>query len=125
MTLNVSMDGSSTTSLGNPFQCFTTLIVKNFFLISSLSLPRFSLKPLPLVLSLLSLLKDCPHLSYRLPLSTEMLQLDLPADLQVQYDTGHIQNRAVYVNIQILSSIQAPNSQILLRLSKLMEEIGA
>jgi len=43
--------GASTTSLGNLCQCFTTLIVKNFFLISSLSLPSFSLKPLPLVLS--------------------------------------------------------------------------
>ena len=57
MVLNVSRDGASTTSLGNPFQCFTTLIVKNFFLLSSLNLPCFSLKPLPLVLSLLSLLK--------------------------------------------------------------------
>jgi len=55
--LNVSRDGASTASLGNPFQCFTTLIVKNFFLISSLNLPCFSLKPLPLILSLLSLLK--------------------------------------------------------------------
>jgi len=55
---NVSRDGASTASLGNPFQRFTSLIVKNFFLISSLNLPCFSLKPLPLVLSLLSLLKE-------------------------------------------------------------------
>jgi len=48
LVLNVSRNGASTTSLGNPFQCFTTLIVKNFFLISSLNLPCFSLKPLPL-----------------------------------------------------------------------------
>jgi len=26
LVLNVSRDGASTTSLGNPFQCFTTLI---------------------------------------------------------------------------------------------------
>ncbi|KAK4818403.1 hypothetical protein QYF61_012324 [Mycteria americana] len=51
LTLNVSRDGASTTSLGNLVQCFTTLIVKNFFLISSLNLPSCSLKPLPLVLS--------------------------------------------------------------------------
>jgi len=57
LVLNVSRDGASTTSLGNPFQCFTTLIVKNFFLLSSPNLPCFSLKPSPLVLSLLSLLK--------------------------------------------------------------------
>ena len=31
--------------------CFTALIAKNFFLISSLNLPSFTLKPLPLVLS--------------------------------------------------------------------------
>ncbi|KAK4811312.1 LOW QUALITY PROTEIN: hypothetical protein QYF61_024448 [Mycteria americana] len=36
LTLNVSRDGASTTSLGNLFQCFTTLIVTNFFLISIL-----------------------------------------------------------------------------------------
>jgi len=44
----------------NLFQCFTTLIVKNFFLITSLYLLYFSLKPLPLVLSQQALLK---HLS--------------------------------------------------------------
>ncbi|NXJ99538.1 HLTF factor, partial [Corythaixoides concolor] len=58
LTLNVSRDGLSTTSLGNLCQCFTTLIVKNFFLVSSLSLPSFSLKPLPLVLSRQALLKS-------------------------------------------------------------------
>ena len=35
LALNVCRDGASTTSLGNLFQCFTTLIVKNFFFISS------------------------------------------------------------------------------------------
>jgi len=48
---------ASTTTLGNPFQCLTTLIVKNFFLISSLNLPSLSLKPLLLVLSQQALLK--------------------------------------------------------------------
>ena len=40
-----------TTSLGNLFQCLTTLTVKNF-LTSNLNLTSFSLKPLPLVLFL-------------------------------------------------------------------------
>jgi len=39
LTLNLSTDGASTISLGNLFPCFTTLIVKNFFLKSSLNLP--------------------------------------------------------------------------------------
>ncbi|KAK4826030.1 hypothetical protein QYF61_003851 [Mycteria americana] len=57
LTLNVSRDGASTTSLANLLQCFTTLIVKTFFLISSLNLPSFSSKPLPLVLLQQALLK--------------------------------------------------------------------
>ena len=36
---NTSRDGDSTTSLGSLFQCFTTLSVKKFFLISNLNLP--------------------------------------------------------------------------------------
>jgi len=47
-------------TLGNLFQCFTTIIVKYFFLISSLNLPTFSLKPLPLVLLQQALLKSLP-----------------------------------------------------------------
>jgi len=50
--LNASRDGASTASLGNLFQCVTTLCVKNFLLISKLNLPYLSLKPFPLVLSL-------------------------------------------------------------------------
>ena len=38
LTLNASRDGASTTSLGNLFQCITTLCVKNFLLISNLNL---------------------------------------------------------------------------------------
>jgi len=55
LALNASRDGASTTSLGNLFQCFTTLWVKNFLLISNLNLPCLSLKPFPLVLSLFTL----------------------------------------------------------------------
>ena len=51
LALNASRDGASTTSLGNLFQCITTLWVKNFLLISNLNLPCLSLKPFPLVLS--------------------------------------------------------------------------
>ena len=38
--------------LGQPVQCVTTLWVKNFLLRSNLNLPCLSLKPFPLVLSL-------------------------------------------------------------------------
>ena len=55
---NGSRDGASPTSLGNLGQGFTTLTVKNFFLISSLNLPSFSLKPFPLALSLQALRKS-------------------------------------------------------------------
>ena len=68
LILNVSRDGASTTSLGNMCHRFTTLIVKNFFLLSSLNLPSLSFKPLPLVLWQ----QICPHLSYKPPLSTNV-----------------------------------------------------
>ena len=42
---------ASTTSLGNLFQCVTTLWVKNFLLISNLNLSCLSLNPFLLVLS--------------------------------------------------------------------------
>jgi len=58
LTLNVSRDGASTTSLGNLGQCLTTLSVKNFSLLSSVNLPSLCLKPLPLVLSQQALLKS-------------------------------------------------------------------
>ena len=47
-----------TTSLGNLFQCLTTLTVKDFFLISNLNIPSSSLKPFLLVLSQQYLLKS-------------------------------------------------------------------
>ncbi|KAK4833105.1 LOW QUALITY PROTEIN: hypothetical protein QYF61_027771 [Mycteria americana] len=77
LTSNVSRDGASTTSLGNLFQCLTTLIVKNFFLKSSLNLPSLSLKPLLLVLSqqaLLKILEGC----YKVSLEPSLLQAEQP-----------------------------------------------
>ena len=44
--------------LGQLFQCVTTLCVKNFLLISNLNLPCLSLKSLPLVLSLPTIVKS-------------------------------------------------------------------
>ena len=58
LALNASRDGASTTSLGNPFQCVTTLWVKNFSLTSNLNLPCPRLKPFPLVPSLSTLLNS-------------------------------------------------------------------
>ncbi|XP_062492940.1 LOW QUALITY PROTEIN: uncharacterized protein LOC134173178, partial [Pezoporus occidentalis] len=47
----------STTSLGNLFQCFDTITVKNFFLTPNLNFPSSSLKPCPPVPSLHVLVK--------------------------------------------------------------------
>jgi len=58
LALNPAGGGADTASLGNMGQCFITLMVKNFFLISHLNLPSFSLKPFPLVLSLHTLVKS-------------------------------------------------------------------
>ena len=80
LALNASRDGASTASLGNLFQCVTTLCVKNFLLTSNLNLPCLSFKPFPLVLSLSTLVNsrevqepECkPALSqrcHRLPLA--------------------------------------------------------
>jgi len=49
--LNTSRDGHSTTSLGTPCQCLTTLSVKKCFLIFNLNLPWHNLRPFPLILS--------------------------------------------------------------------------
>jgi len=56
--LNTAREGATRASLGNLGQHITTLTVKNFFLISNLNLPSFSLKLLPLVLSLCVLVKS-------------------------------------------------------------------
>jgi len=58
LALNTAREGAATASLGSLGQCFTTLTVKNFFLISHLNLPSFSLQPFPLVLSLHTLVKS-------------------------------------------------------------------
>jgi len=50
LALNTAREGASTASLGNLCQGLTTLMVKNFLLISNLNLPSFSLQPFPLVL---------------------------------------------------------------------------
>jgi len=52
LTLNPAREGAATASLGNLGQGLTTLRLKNFFLLSNLNPSSFSLKPLPLVLSL-------------------------------------------------------------------------
>jgi len=63
LALSTAREGAATASLGNLGQGLTTLTVQNFFLISHLNLPSFSLQPLPLVLSLHSLIK-CPSTSF-------------------------------------------------------------
>jgi len=58
LALNPAREVAATASLGSLGQGFTTLMVKNFFLISQLNLPSFSLEPFPLVLSLHPLVKS-------------------------------------------------------------------
>jgi len=50
--LNIPREGDTTTSLGNLFQCSTTLKVKKLFLMFIWNFPCSSLCPLPLVLLL-------------------------------------------------------------------------
>ena len=69
LALNAARDGAFTTSLGNLFQCFTTLWVKNFLLISNLNLPCLSLKPFSLALSLSTLVNSCSPSWLYAPLS--------------------------------------------------------
>jgi len=47
---STAREGAATASLGNLGQGLTTLMGKNFFLISDLNLPSFSLEPFPLAL---------------------------------------------------------------------------
>jgi len=58
LALNADREGAVTASLENLCQCLITLRAKNFFLVSNLNLPSFSLKPSPLVLSLHALVKS-------------------------------------------------------------------
>ena len=58
--------------------CASALIVKNFFLISNLNLPSFSLRPFPLVLSQQTLLKSLSPSFLYPPLKTERPLSGLP-----------------------------------------------
>jgi len=58
LALNTAREGAATAALGSLGQGLTTLMGKNFFLISNLNLPPFSLQPFPLVLSLPTLVKS-------------------------------------------------------------------
>ena len=68
-------DRVSTTSLGNPFQCFTNIIVRNFFLMSNLNLFQFE------TISFCSVTTDPTKesvLSYSTHLDTKKLLSGLP-----------------------------------------------
>ena len=95
LALNASREGTSTTSLGNLFQCLTTLTVKNFFLISSLNLPSSSLKPLSLVLLLHVLTKSLSlqvqEGRYKISLEPSLLQAEKPRLCQPALTGGAFQ----------------------------------
>lgn len=59
LSLSIFRVRAPTTSLGNLFQCLTSLWVKNFFLTPNVNFPSFSLKPFPLALSLSDHVKYC------------------------------------------------------------------
>ena len=80
LALSTAREGAVTASLGNVGQGLTTLTVKNFFLLSNLNLPSFSLKLLPLVLSLHALFKS-PSPSPSQPLQTLAAALRSPRSL--------------------------------------------
>jgi len=52
LALSPAREVAATADLGNLGQCLTTLLGKNFFLMSHLNLPSVSLEPFPLVLAL-------------------------------------------------------------------------
>jgi len=79
-TLGVCREVASTTSLVKTCQCLTTLIIKDFFLISGLNIPSFSLKPFLLVLSQQTPLKSL-SLSYSPSLDTDRPLSGLPGAL--------------------------------------------
>ncbi|KAK4816215.1 hypothetical protein QYF61_013453, partial [Mycteria americana] len=90
LNFNTSNDGAPTASLGNLSHCLTTRVLKKFFRMSSLNLPSFTLKPLPLVLSLqapiespLCILKGCNKVS----LEPSLLQAEQP-QLSQPFFTG-------------------------------------
>ena len=56
--LSTAREGAATASLGNLGRGLSTLMVKNFFLISNVNLPSFSLELFPLALSLHTLMKS-------------------------------------------------------------------
>jgi len=58
LALNLAREEEATASLGNLSQGLTTLRVKNFLLTSNLNVPSLSLKLLPLVLSVYTLVKS-------------------------------------------------------------------
>lgn len=61
---NTSRDSASTTSMGSPFHCFTTLSMTEIFLISTLNLPWHNLRPFPLLLSFVTWQERLtPHLT--------------------------------------------------------------
>ncbi|KAK4827482.1 hypothetical protein QYF61_018782, partial [Mycteria americana] len=85
LTLNVSRDGASATSLGNLFQCFTTLISKStifqFKTITPCPIATGPIKKLVLIflVSSLKVLKGCNKVSSELSLlQAEQTQLSQP-----------------------------------------------
>jgi len=80
LALSTAREGAATASLGSLGQCFTTLMVKNFFPISNLNLPSFSLEPFALSYHCTPLCKAPLHPSCR-PLQALAAALRSPQSL--------------------------------------------
>jgi len=78
--LSAAREGEATAFLGNLGQGLTILRAKNFFLVSDLNLPAFSLKPSPLVLSLRALVTS-PSPALSQPLQALAAALRCPCSL--------------------------------------------
>ena len=85
LALKVSRDENSAKTLGNLFQCLTTLTAEDFFLMSILILHALSLKSFSLVLSQLFLLKE--------PVSFLVASLQIPK--------GHYQATSEHALLQV------------------------
>ena len=102
-------------------QSLTTFMMKNFFLISKLSLPSFSLKPFPLVLSQLTLLKS-PLSSSSPPfrMSKGHYQVHIPPVLSIPHLKFHswlqysVDQRGKFISLRLLTTLLLMQPRILL-----------
>jgi len=85
LVLNISMNSYSTISLGNLFQCLSTLIAKRCLFVFRGNFMCFNLCPLPLVLSLALLRSLTPSSSFCTTVYTQAQYPPEPSLLQAEH----------------------------------------